>query len=157
MKFEGHLTIEREHIMEAMRGRLAARLEHDGFAVIAAEPLRARHRLAWFKRMAGAIRAGGNGKLIRQARELRFALPLSGAGRVSYFLDIPGLGRLGVLVVVLAALLGWSREGAAIAIYAAVFSFGGLAIGLHYLMRKSVRDYLGLAPGHFAEHRLTMG
>ncbi len=157
MKFEGHLTIEREHIVERIRFALPARLERDDFMVIAAEPLRARHRLGWFQRWRRAMRVGGGGKLVRQARELRFALPLSGTGSIDYVFEIPNLGRIGAMTVGAAGGVAWFQENLATAIFVTFFMGAGMAIGLHWLIRKSVLAYLGLAPGQFAEHRLTMG
>lgn len=157
MKFEGHLTVDREHLVQRIRFQLPDKVERDGFMVIGAAPLRARHRLGWFPRFRAAMRVGGGGKLVRQAREVRFAFPLSGSGRLDYFIDVPNLGRTGFLIVFLAGLLAYFQDSLTTTVFATLFTFAALAIGIHYLTRKSVIAYLGLAPGQFANHRLTMG
>lgn len=157
MKFAGHLTVDREHLVERMRFALPERVERDGFRVIAAAPLRGRHRLGWFQRLRTAMRIGGRALLVRQAREISIALPLSGSGQIAYGLDAPGVGRMITALVLAITALAYFRESLTAAIFAILFASALAAIGLHYWMRRSVEVYLGLSRGQFTEHRLTMG
>ncbi len=157
MKFAGHLTVERDHLVEQMRFALPARVERDGFRVVSAVPLRGRHRLGWFHRLRTAMRIGGGALLLRQAREISIALPLSGSGQIGYTVDAPGIGRLLAALVLAITALAYFRESPTAAILAILFASALAAIGLHIWMRRSVETYLGLSRGQFAEHRLTMG
>lgn len=158
MEFNGHLTIDRPGAIDRIRETLADRLAEDGFAIFSAVPLRGQRKLSWLQRFRRAFRRRGRLDLsVRMANSVRFELPFGPTGAISYTVVVPHHGRAIGALILAAALTAYWLDGFFPALFIAVVGSGLVGIGLHYAMRKSVVRYLGLLPGQYREHRLSMG
>ena len=159
MEFSGHLTIERPGIVDRIREILPYRFAADGFAICSAVPLRAHRNMNWFERFRTEIRRIG-GKMdfsVRMAKAVRFELPLSGTGQLSYTISNPHHGRAIAGFVLIATLGAYFVDSFFAALFVAIIGSGLIGIMLHYRMRCSVVRYLGLLPSQYSNHRLSMG
>lgn len=159
MEFTGHLTIDRPGVLERIRETLPAKLEQDGFAIFSAVPLRGRRTIGWFGRFRREMRRTGGKRdfSLRMAKAVRFELPMGPAGTLNYTIANPHHGRVIGAFVLIATLAAYFLDSFFVALMVAVLGSGLIGILLHYAMRKSVVRYLGLLPGQYSEHRLSMG
>ncbi len=158
MEFTGSLVIQRPGVVDRLRESLPDRLARGGFLISTAAPLRATRALGFLQRLRRGIRRAGRAEPgLGMARSMRFELPFGDVGELGYTISVPGLGRALSLLVGAATVGAYLWDGVIPAVFALVLGGGGIAIWLHYAVRRSVIAYLGLLPAHYGQHRLSMG